>query len=219
METEFPIQEVRALMALPTSELLTTLLDERVEAIFDEVRLIPGTSLEPELWQEFVKWRRVFVDKPAIVYAHTATVIMIRRKINLAESIIFFNQIWSEAGCHLVNFINTKWLLSACDTLIDYGETEADRAYALAGSLLMKTIKLYESELISRQAFQNELVAIPKQELFDGYLSFSIFQGDLIGNLKCRVENIGVESPAKLILKTLFLRANIENTVYKRLEV
>jgi hypothetical protein len=219
METEFPIQEVHALMALPTSELLTTILNERVEAIFDEVHLMPGISLEPELWQEFVKWRRMFVGRPAIVYAHTAAVILIRRKIDLAENTAFFNQIWTEAGCHLVKCLNTKWLLSACDTIIDYGETECDRAYALAGSLLLKTIKLYESELISRQAFQNELVAIPKQELFDGYYSFSIFQGDLINNLKRRIENIGVESPSKLILKTIFLRANAENTVYKRLEV
>jgi len=216
---QLPFEEVKNFMKMTTDELISSILVSRSEEIFDRNKRLPGTSIEPDLANELVKWRRTFVGQPKLNYAHAASIIFIRRHLCLEAVLPFFLQIWQEAGQFLCQNLNTKWLISACDTYLDHGDSELDRSYALAGALLMKTIKLYESELISRNAFQTELSEIKKQELFDGYYTFSIFRGDLINNIEQRVASVTATGrPSQLILAELFARAQTRNTAYKRLK-
>jgi hypothetical protein len=57
---------------------------------------------------------------------------------------------WAEEAHFLAKALNTKWLVSACDTFADHSNDDAERATALLAATMIKTIKIYETERLFR---------------------------------------------------------------------
>lgn len=130
-----------------------------------------------------------------------------------------FRRIWAEEGEFLCSRLDSRWLVSACDTIIDHFEERDEVATAVAGTLFMNTVKLYETERLVQQparGFEEVLGADRRVTLFDGMAAFLVGRGDMVRNMLDRVTR-GADSPiASPILKELIRRANTHDTVFKR---
>ena len=72
--------------------------------------------------------------------------------------------------------LDVKWFVSACDTFSDHCSDDAERATALVGSTMIKTIKLYETEELFRlkRLEPAERPDYKPTHLFDGLNTFYI---------------------------------------------
>jgi len=95
----------------------------------------------------------------------------------------------------------------------------------MSASLLINTIKLYETERLAHGHWHNPAgLANPSFEwesrfdLFDGVSAYRIGKGDMIKNLLTRVRSIQHYSEfASPIMNELLLRINRSDTIYSRL--
>src|SRR5581483_11220186 len=96
-----------------------------------------------------------------------------------------------------------------CDTFADYSDDDAERATALVAAAIIKTIKIYETEPRFRfkRLAPSEWPKYEGTHLFDGLYSFNIGYGDVISNLKERIQNLcRRRSPTAKILEEVFNR-------------
>ncbi|MCR4265861.1 polysaccharide pyruvyl transferase family protein [Nitratireductor sp. ZSWI3] len=164
--------------------------------------------------------RNEFVGAPELCLYHAILVVLIRRNINLEENVLRFRDLWDREGAFLCERLDSRWLVSACDTIIDHGRDTGERALAMSATLFTNTVKLYETE---RWATAAAADAAPYREiservpLHDGLSAFAIGRGDMIKNLEHRLLSFADEdSAAFLILRELFSRAGRFDTVFRR---
>lgn len=168
--------------------------------------------------------RREFSGRSHLEFFHAVLTILIRRAIDTAASAELFRSMWRAECAFLTERLDTRWLISACDTIIDLSDNSADVAAAYAGSLFMNTIKLYETEILasggavpSNDGPQSYRAIEGRVPLFDGMSAFVIGRGDMIANLYERARRVcRGETPAQMILAELLKRANENNTVFRR---
>lgn len=164
--------------------------------------------------------RREFIGLPEITFYHAVLVVLIRRKLSMTENVNRFHELWREEAEFLCDYLDSRWLISACDTIADHCPDRRERALAIAGSLFMNTIKLYETERWSTGKYgikQDYKPVVTRVPLHDGLSSFVIGQGDMITNLHRRVRSLAdCGGPAGLILNELLKRASLHDTVYRR---
>lgn len=204
---------------------LEPLLNRHIDELVNG--LVSGTTPEipigrkDDLAEHLNMVRQEFVGRTEIEYAHAALIVLLRRGI--AEKIIWkrFEQMWDKCGPVLLHRLSTRWLVSACDTITDFSPDRAERALALAGSLLMNTVKLYETEIWMKATEAEEYKRFPQggMTLFDGVTPFMVGAGDMILNLNTRVQSLSEKKTlASNILKEMFRRAHVNQTVFQRFQ-
>lgn len=163
--------------------------------------------------------RQEFVGRTEIEYTHAAMIVLLRRGVAEERSWKRFQQIWEDCGPLLLQRLNTRWLVSACDTIADHSPDRAERALGLAGSLSINTVKLYETEIWMRAEEAEGYKRSPEggMTLFDGVTPFMVGDGDMVANLSARLKLLS-ENPtvASAIVSELFRRLHDHNTVYRR---
>lgn len=88
--------------------------------------LVAGVEKNPSFgWksdiEEHIKMLATeFVGEPKILLYHAILVVLIRRKIELHANIAKFNELWQSESAFLTAHLNSRWLVSACDTFVDY---------------------------------------------------------------------------------------------------
>ncbi len=171
----------------------------------------------PDLGEHLDHLFQEFQGQPLIIYYHAELVVRLRRGENLHSA---FKDLWRAQEAFLINHLNSRWLVSACDTIVDCEESDsAERCLALAASLLMTTLKLYETErkacALDKTAGRHRSIAI--QPLFDGLATFAIGRGDLIKNVTERANSVVANSStAGQILLELIRRVHLHDTVFRR---
>jgi len=174
---------------------------------------------QPDLADHLAELAIEFSGDPQINFFHAVLNVLIRRDVQKQQAVRHFDALWEEHGDHLLSSLSARWLVSACDTLMDCSHDPVERALACTASTLMNTIKLYETERLSNgpAAFHLEELARPVS-LFDGMTSFSVGYGDMIRNLRERTRAICARDTvaAKIVLE-LLSRADRANTIYYRL--
>ncbi len=158
-----------------------------------------------------------FSGSPLISFYHASLIVRIRRGEKLGTT---FRELWVAEGEFLIKALSLRWLVSACDTIVDSELFEpADRAFALSASLLTTSVKLYESEYkaLCPQWEPRAYRTINIQPLFDGLTTFSIGYGDTVSNLMKRVSTVAKNGGvAGSILQEVLRRLHINDTVFKR---
>jgi hypothetical protein len=161
---------------------------------------------------------REFAGESQLLFYHAALTVLIRRGIDKDAAIRQFESLWRERQDDLLHGLTARWLVSACDTIMDCSTDPYERAIAFAGSCFMNTIKLYETELLcvrSKPVVASE-IAYPRP-LFDGMTSFAVGRGDMVHNLRSRMSEVcRPGSVAAAILQELVRRADRSDTVYRR---
>ncbi len=166
--------------------------------------------------------RQEFVGRTEIEYAHAVMIVLLRRGVTKDRSWKRFQQMWKESGPLLLQRLNTRWLVSACDTIADHSSDRAERALGLAGSLLMNTVKLYETEIWMKASEAEGYERVPEggMTLFDGVTPFMVGAGDMVANLNARLKSM-CEKPtvASNIVNEMFRRLHVNNTVFQRFQM
>ncbi len=164
---------------------------------------------------------REFSGVPVLLFFHAGIIVHLRRRIDVDINLNRFNQLWSDHSEFLLRNLDSRWLVSAADTIADYSADESERAGALAATLLVATIKLYETEHIALDIVPTRCRPITGGiALFDGLTAFKIGRGDMVKNLFDRVDRVVSAEPrgvALRILKELLGRARRHDTVFRRL--
>lgn len=164
---------------------------------------------------------REFSGQSLLAFAHAIETVRIRREIALEESLRRYFELWGVAEADLLVQLNTRWLVSACDTFADHGPTAADRAYGLAGALYLNAVKMAETErYIASSAFlPHDWHKVPLNEaqpLFDGVSCLVQFD-DMPANLEARVAQCAEDSVAARITAAILRRVRSNDTFVRRL--
>lgn len=211
--------ELIGLMATPNALLKAIVLEPRSEPPYHNY-VTAGRGVPSTIADEMYKWRNQFIGRSALEFKHCVLTINIRRNHELQKNLDAFFQMWAEEAYFLTKALDLKWLVSACDTLADHSGDDTERATALIGATLFRTIKIYETERLYRYK-RLEPAEWPEYKLvhlFDGLKSFNIGYGDAVIGLKRRIKSLVRRgTSASLILDELFDRACKCDTAYSRL--
>lgn len=197
---------------------------ECVNAMKD--RIVPGESPSPprvrvgDISAHMESLREEFATKSELLFYHAALICLIRRGIETSEAFARFTIIWDEEADFLRRELDSRWLVSACDTFADHAQNPTIRALAMTGSILVNTVKLYETEnwATGRSGQDLNYRAITlRTQLYDGISAFHIGSGDLVSNMQKRLSAL-TDSPhaISVILSELFKRMHLHDTVFRR---
>lgn len=173
---------------------------------------------------------REFAGASELEFTLACTIVMLRRGIEVKRNLTRFRRIWFWHGRFLCRRLNSRWLISAADTLIDFPRTRAEQATAMAAVVLGTTVKLYETERrLQRTAGSDVSEATvpvvdpnqPPEVLFDGLTAFQVGHGDLMTNFNSRLARFcgsRRRNTASRILHELMCRMRTYDSVYARLD-
>jgi hypothetical protein len=179
--------------------------------------VLPGR--DEDLSVQLGRLEREFAGEPQIELFHAVLNMLVRRRLQASEAYRQFETLWREHGDYLLAKLSARWLISACDTIMDCAKDGRERAIACVGATLMNTIKLYETERLGNGPPRATLQELPDPiPLFDGMTSFAVGGGDMIYNLRRRVKALCEEGGiASRIVLELLRRADRNDTIYRRL--
>lgn len=169
----------------------------------------------PDFFEHMNELRSEFVGRSELLAMHAGMVVVLRRRIALAHFQPLYLRLWRDERELLLRELSLRWLVSACDTLADIGETPTQRAVALNGTVLANMVKLAETER-RRHPPTPEPRRVP-EELFDGMTAFRP-GGDMVDNLLRRLGQVAaLDDLAGPILVEVAERVRRADTVLRRL--
>ncbi|MBD3763310.1 MAG: hypothetical protein IE927_00860, partial [Rhodobacterales bacterium] len=77
---------------------------------------------------------------------HALLIAHLRKRAWPDHAPALFCRLWAEQADHLLNSLDTRWLISAAITFADHGQTERQRRLGQSLNLLFSLMKLYEFE-------------------------------------------------------------------------
>ncbi len=180
---------------------------------------------EKNLNQHIDNLRKEFVGQSELNYHHAKLIVLIRRGVDARKHFAEFERLWYQESDFLIEALNTRWLISACDTFIDYSSDETLKALLMNAVILINTIKLQESERFllateaakivpeRQQSLQNERLA-----LFDGVSGFAVGTDDTLRNMRWRLDKLAQAHDLGQIVISIFERVQQPDadTVYSR---
>ena len=134
--------------------LASDLLEGDLEAL--KHTLVSGNEAEyacgslPDLQAHLQRLRREFVGRPELLYHHAALIVLIRRESEVARNFSRLKHLWLAEQAFLSEHLDLRWLVAACDTLIDHDPDVALRAALTNAVILLNTVKLQETERFLR---------------------------------------------------------------------
>ncbi|MEZ5958981.1 MAG: hypothetical protein R3C30_00950 [Hyphomonadaceae bacterium] len=172
-----------------------------------------------DLAEHLRKLEQEFCGDPLLHYYHAAISVLIRRDIQRDLALQQFEGMWRAAPECLMQ-LSLRWLISACDTLMEHAPNLADRTAGAMGSFLGNAVKLYETErrFSAAPSALDAEAAVAPVSLFDGLTSFSVGYGDMIFNQRQRFAELAREgSFAHRIVAEIISRLDANDTVFRRL--
>jgi hypothetical protein len=164
-----------------------------------------------------------FNGRTRFEFLHAVLIVMIRRRMQLQPALDLFFHMWESETDFLCRHLSLRWLISACDTVCDHPRQPEEATIAIASSMMVNTIKLYETErrmLASTEETSQRIDAICERHfpLFDGLMTFRLKRGDVVKNLVQRIKQahaIDGRFPARLFF-TAADRVLNGDTVFER---
>lgn len=178
-----------------------------------------------DILQHVEDLKREFSGQSELVWHHAQLIVLLRRGYKIEETFRNFNELWATEKLWLCKHLNIRWLISACDTFADHSQDEKERALAFSASLMINTLKLYETERYVTNMedtnydplkilyLQNSLVPI-----FEGMSCFTIGTDDTLRNMVWRMREISRGTITGEILLEVFSRLHQGDSVFSRLK-
>lgn len=189
--------------------------------------IIPGLAEAPWTGRAAVlsdHFRRIepeFRTRPRIAHLMACVITCLRRDPANAVACALFGRMTAETGPQIASALNSRWLVSVCDTIIDTSNDDTDRALALAGTMFVAALKIAETEL---RLYRPARPWPPKTrlrhggEIYDGVQTLWTEGAGDVENLFTRIERgLRVASPAAPFVRELVDRAIEGNTAINRI--
>jgi hypothetical protein len=196
----------------------------RIALIANRPRQTPF-GRKPDLLLQLEMLADGFSGQSLILLLHAALIVALRRAINLEVNRTRFLHLWETQADFLLECLDSRWLVSACDTFAQVLPQSSDARLAIMGSLFVNTIKLYESERLFVAESSSNSLSVPSRwlqstmvDLSDGLTSFLPDRGDMVLNLIARLDaTLLSDSVITLIIRELLSRALKYDSVFSRL--
>ena len=162
--------------------------------------------------------RNDFIGQPVLLYYHAFLTVHIRRRMHDDAALDRFKWIWREKKPFLLRNMGVKWLRSSLDTVVDTDFPDAEKNLAMAGILLLNTVKLYETERRGAFHLKKPFQGLRNNnELFNGLQIFAKSHGDMVFNTVFRLtQKISSEYWTKDVVLEILRRLHRYDTVYRR---
>lgn len=181
----------------------------------------------PDLAQQLEMLAAGFVGECALVWLHAALNVALRRGLEPQRNASRLLELWAGHADLLLELLDSRWLISACDSFADHHPDPSQAALAATASFLVNTAKLYETERLATAPPQGAPPfppAVPFQEIFDGLTTFLPERGDMVANLVARLDACSARaitaaadpSPVSSILRELVSRLLGQPSVFSR---
>lgn len=165
-----------------------------------------------------------FVGQCALNHYHASLIVLIRREVDIAENFEKFCALWDLERDFLLGSLNTRWLVSACDTFLDLHQDVTVRAILLNAVVLINTIKLQETErYLCKQSVEINLdrqqeLQQRRHNLFDGTSAFAVGTDDTLRNMRWRMDEVFSAHPLGQLVMEVFdrLQRDENENVYSR---
>lgn len=149
-------------------------------------------------------------------------IISLRKSEDIDDNWIEFRNIVEQNIEEVCKILDTRWLISVCDTYVDYGD-DIIRRNAMLVVQIVNFEKLWATNFLMYDINLNpeKLEKLKKNKiipLWDGMYSFNINHGDLTNNLFDRIEDLLEQTPViEKIYKTIIQRIKENDTVLANL--
>jgi hypothetical protein len=161
-----------------------------------------------------------FSSRTVLEFFHAGTIVHIRRDIQRDSHIDRFQSLWWEEQAYLLKVLNLRWLVSACDTVVDVSTDPAEQAVAALGVAIANTVKLYETERIACDVADPDYSRVTQGpiDLFDGLTAFNVRGGDMVFNWLMRLDALTGDASTlgHLLTREIIRRVNSGDTVFRR---
>lgn len=154
-----------------------------------------------------------FDGESELSFYHAVVIILLRRGDDTTSNFERFEQLWQTQADYLLQTLSIRWLVSACDTFVDYCDNPLRQAILMNGVSVVNTLKVYETTL-DLHASQPMPVAeniqqhyAKHQQLYDGLTYFRAGTDDSLYQMLRRYANFESHDPfAYHLLMTIFRR-------------
>jgi hypothetical protein len=109
----------------------------------------------------------------------------------------FFNIVHENLD-ELCETTDTRWLVSICDTIADYGKTDLERSNAILISSIVYSIKLMDTVVVTPdypETNKEKILQHWDQPLWDGMWRFDIHNGNMVENQFARINRVLRSTP------------------------
>lgn len=167
----------------------------------------------PNLAAHMQRLRREFIGHSELLYHHAALIVLIRREADVARNFARFRYLWDAESAYLLQHLDLRWLIAACDTLIDHDRDAVLRATLMNAVVLVNTVKLQETERFlqgQRNAVDLagpvEQLRVERVALCDGLSAFVAGTDDTLRNMRWRLEQVCALHPLGVLVMEVFER-------------
>ncbi len=147
--------------------------------------------------QNILQVRSEFVGKPEVCHELVKLIIYLRRDIDVDNNRELFFQLWEKYHETLLKELDTRWLLSVVDTVIDVGD-DLESAVAMNISQCINQCNIHTSLLINcvdGRLDANKLQRELKAPTWDGMITIDVPNGDMVHNMMVRMDTIISKEP------------------------
>ena len=155
------------------------------------------------------------IGEPELCFYHNTLVILLRRKYKTKETFAEFERLWLTETEFLLSHLSIRWIVSACDTFIDYSNNPSRRAILMNVITLVNTLRTYETDRYLRLSIGTDLPPFNEDKkaelykgdlpLYDGLTYFRIGTDDSLRNMRKRYTKLyKVDEFATTILLDVF---------------
>lgn len=168
--------------------------------------------------------RSEFSGQPEIVYEHARLIVLMRRDFKAKEAFQEFKKMWEAEADFLLEHLNLRWIVAATDSFADHDPSPENRAIALSVSLMVNTMKTYESERyitnVANEPIDQDKIDHLNQKLvpiFSGLSMLTVGTDDTLRNMRWRIDRQAKDSLPGQILRAVFLRLQDEDCAFARM--
>lgn len=177
-----------------------------------------------DLNQHIEQLKEEFVGQSELNHFHASLIVLIRRGVDPKQNFQKFRRLWLIEEKFLLKSLNTRWLISACDTFIDYDDDPLLQAILMNAIVLINTLKMQETEAIlcDIQYIENDQIKSQLQServaLFDGTSALAVGTDDTLRNMRWRLDKICKYHELGEIVIEIFSRLQLDehNNLYSR---
>ena len=168
-----------------------------------------------------------FIGQSELNHYHASLIVLIRRDVDATQNYQKFKTLWLAEQQFLLKSLNTRWLISACDTFIDYDQDATLQAIMMNAVVLINTIKAQETEALMCEHHYQENEAIKQKlqtervALFDGTSALAVGTDDSLRNMRWRLDKVcGQHELGQIVIEIFDRLQQPENdNIYSRSKV